>query len=60
MSEQILKQVTFIMACRDFFGMKQGQTLQEFATEVKQLTPEDRKDMIEMFKTVGYDASKVS
>lgn len=30
---------------------KQGQTLQEFHTEVKALTPKDREDFVKMFKT---------
>lgn len=53
-----LKHCTFIMACREFFGLKTGQTLQEFAAEVRALEPKDRADMIEMFRSVGYDATK--
>jgi hypothetical protein len=55
-----LKHTSFIAACREFFGMKFGQTLQEFAKEVKELTPEDRVEMIALFRTVGYDATKVN
>jgi hypothetical protein len=55
-----LKYTTFIMACREFFGNKPGQTLQEFAAEVRALTPEDRAEFIAMFRTVGYDATKTA
>lgn len=52
--------VTFVMACRKFFGLKLGQTLQEFAAELRALTPDDKNDLIAMFKDVGIDASKVA
>ena len=53
-----LKNCTFIMACREFFGMLPGQTLQEFAKEVRELTTDEKKYFIELFRTVGYDATK--
>ena len=37
--------ISFMIACRRFFGMKTGQTLQEFGLEVKQLTDKDRADL---------------
>lgn len=55
---ETLKNCTFIMACREFFGMLPGQTLQEFAKEIRELPTKDKADMIEMFKSVGYDATK--
>jgi hypothetical protein len=55
-----LKHCTFIMACREFFGMKPGQSLQEFAKEVRELSLEERASYIEMLKTVGYDATKTA
>jgi hypothetical protein len=55
-----LKQTSFIGACREFFGLKPGQVLKDFADEVKQLTPQDKIDLIAMFRTVGFDATKVS
>lgn len=53
-----MKVCTFIVACREFFGLKPGQTLQEFAAEIRQLTPTDKSELTELFKSVGYDASK--
>lgn len=55
-----MEQMTFISACRKFFGIKDGQTLQQFASEIKELTAQDKLDLIEMFKTVGIDATKTS
>lgn len=49
-----MKECTFIVACREFFGMKPGQTLQDFAKEIRELTPDDRKEFQEMFLSVGY------
>lgn len=55
-----LKLMTFIMACRTYFGLKPSQTLQEFAAEIRELNEADRKYLIELFKTIGIDATKVS
>lgn len=37
----------FVEACRTFFGLKQGQSPMDFLKEIKQLTPEDRKEIAE-------------
>jgi len=34
-----------ISALQKFFGRKQGQTLKEFAAEVKELTPEEKYEL---------------
>lgn len=39
------KEIGFVIACRQFFGQKQGQGLAEFQAEVKELTEKDREDM---------------
>ncbi len=36
------KKMTPVIALRNFFGMKPGQTLQEFSAEVKELSAEER------------------
>lgn len=53
-----LKHTSFVGACREFFGIKSGQTLQEFAAELRQLTPEDKAEMVQLFRQVGLDATK--
>jgi hypothetical protein len=36
----------FIVACQKFFGKKEGQTIQDFITETRQLSEKDRRDLI--------------
>lgn len=52
--------ITFVMACKQFFGFLPGETLQEFAAELRQLTPKDKQDLIAEFARIGIDASKES
>lgn len=35
----------FTAACNKYFGRKKGQSLSEFASELAQLTPEDKAEM---------------
>jgi len=37
-----MKQLSFTMAMKEFFGYKQGGTLKTFAEEIRALTMEDR------------------
>jgi len=37
--------MTFMAACKNFFGFKPGQTLSEFSAEIKALTPADRAEL---------------
>lgn len=46
------KPVSFAMAMRDFFGLKEGQKLQDFAAEVKELDADARA-----FFTLGLGAN---
>ena len=55
-----LKQMTFVAACGQFFGLLPGQTLMEFALELKKLAPVDKEELIKLFVTVGIDATKIS
>lgn len=48
-----MKEMNFVGAVRQFFGQKQGQTLQQFGEEIKTLTPQDRADLAAMFETQG-------
>ncbi len=46
---------SFMQACKDFFGMKEGQTNLDFGKEVKALNPEDRKEIAEgITKLTGW------
>ena len=60
MTSQIVKKLSFIAACRDYFGFKPGQGLMDFKKEIDELTAKDRADLTAMFKTVGYEISTVA
>ena len=50
-----MENMGFTAACLKFFGKKQGQTNTEFMVEMRQLTDQDKDELAEMFKTVGYN-----
>lgn len=37
--------ISFIAACRQYFGLKTDQKLTEFAAEMKELTDKDRAEL---------------
>lgn len=44
-----------MVVLKNYFGMKEGQTLNEFNEEVKKLTPEDKEELvIGAAKELGY------
>lgn len=49
------KKLSFMAACKDFFGLKSGQTSMDFAKEIKELTEEDRKDIRLGLEQNGYE-----
>lgn len=48
------KEMTFMAACKDFFGLKEGQTAVQFLQETKQLSPTDREEIRAGLKANGY------
>lgn len=50
-----MKQMTFISAMKDYFGMKQRQTSMEFMAEIKALTVQDRDWFKANLPSVGYE-----
>lgn len=46
--------MTFIAACRDFFGLKPDQKLTEFGKEIAALTPADREEIANGLRERGY------
>ena len=54
-----MKVMSFTAACKDYFGYKQGQTLGEFMTEVKELSQDDRAYFTKLFPSVGIEIAKV-
>ena len=49
------KKLTFMAACRDFFGLKEGQTAMEFGKELKELSEKDRAEIKEGLSKLGYE-----
>lgn len=45
---------TFMSACRDFFGLKDGQTAMDFGKEIKALTDADRAEISAGLASHGY------
>lgn len=45
---------TFAVQCMAFFGRKEGQTLAQFAAEIRQLTDTDRKELTKLLASEGY------
>ena len=49
-------QISFAAGAKRFFGLKKGQTVGEFAAELKQLTPKDRADLApELSRALGVE-----
>ena len=40
-----METVSFMIACRRFFGLQPDQKLQAFADEIRALTPKDREEL---------------
>lgn len=52
-----MKTKGFTSACKEFFRLKEEQTLIQFAAELKQLTPEDKAEMAPLLAVaLGLDA----
>jgi len=49
--EQNTYKMSISVACKKFFGQKEGQTLMQFAEEVRKLTPQDKVEMAGMLST---------
>ena len=47
------KEMGFMSACNDFFGMKEGQKLTDFRDEVGQLSDQDKKEIADGLEATG-------
>lgn len=54
-----MQTLTFAAACKHYFGLHPGQTLQEFTAELKKLTPEDKAELIRLFPSVGIEIKTI-
>jgi len=46
---------TFVLAMKDFFGVKPGETIRDFAAELKALTYEDKMEFAMGLRKMGLD-----
>ncbi len=53
-----MKKMTFMVAMRDYFGMKPGQKLMEFMAEIKALSADERAWFKANLGTVGYEVTE--
>lgn len=49
------KKLTFLQACKDFFGLHDGQSPMQFAKEVKELTEADKAEIKTGLEQNGYE-----
>lgn len=51
-----MEKMTPVSILRKFFGLKPGQTLQDFLAELKTLSPDERKELAELAaKVLGVE-----
>lgn len=46
---------SFMVACREYFGMKQGQSPMQFMQETKALTEKDREEIVAGLTKLGFN-----
>jgi hypothetical protein len=49
-----MKEMSFVTACKDFFGLLKDQTNIQFLQEVKKLSPQDRDEIKAGLEKNGY------
>lgn len=52
------KPMSFVMAMREFFGRKDGQSLTEFAAELKTLNDAEKAFFIAGLKEAGFNIAQ--
>ena len=55
-----MKKMSFMAACIDFFGLREGQTKVGFGKEVKALSDDDRKEITAGLEQNGYEIQSVT
>jgi hypothetical protein len=51
----MIMKMTFMQACKDYFGLLPGTSNMDFAKEVKALTPADRAEITAGLEKNGYE-----
>lgn len=56
-----METITFMAACKRFFGFKEGQTLSEFGAEIKAVSDKDRKELAPMLsEALGVNVQAIA
>ena len=50
-----MKQMSFVAAMKDYFGLRDGQTPMDFLKEIKALTDDDKAWFRANLPSVGYE-----
>lgn len=50
----MIKEMSFAVAMKHFFGFREGERTAEFMLELKALTDKDRADFKDMLEGAGY------
>ena len=49
---------TLAARCKEFFGLKPGETTPEFMQEFRELTEKDRNELVEHFNAAGMPTTR--
>lgn len=50
-----MEQLSFVAACKRFFGFKDGQSISEFGRELKDLTHAEKLEIAQGMRAAGID-----
>lgn len=53
MERQVDAMKTLMVRCKQFFGLRPGQSLREFGDEFARLTEDDKQELVELFNEAG-------
>ena len=53
-TEMEMRECGFMVACKEYFGFKDGQGLPQFMAEIRELTDADKAYFTALFPSVGY------
>jgi len=45
--------MSFVVRCKNYFGLLPGKTIRDFSAELKALTPEDKAEFCSLFNAIG-------
>ena len=55
-----IKRMSFVLAMKDYFGMREGETTMGFLQELKALSDEEKQWFRENLPKVGYEIAAIT